>query len=337
MSDSATRHELARAIHDGINAVRIDAGFAALCWDEHLAQVAEQHSLAMVEHQFFSHYSPLTGLETPSDRATVGGREYEAVGENLARLDAESATAPVFVDKWLKSPGHRDNFMKPLWERSGVGVHLAPDRSVMATQLFAIAPKVTLNRPKVTIQERCWTELHMTAKVGLGNELCAFVRNEFVTSAIADRAGVARLEIALPTEPGRYHVGLGRRLRDTQNSWIGIYEGIAEVRKDATAVWHPASGAHDDFLALEERLFLATGSVIHLELSGLATQDALCVVDGAVHAKLEAGHTFALAPSFRTDGGAHTVDFGIACGDGQYTPCRRLEIDGVTGYLRSVK
>jgi len=124
------------------NDERIRNGLAPLAWDEHLAEVARDHSTDMAVHQFFSHTN-LQG-EGPTERADrhgypvrkdLGGGWYsEGIGENLNMMptgnvvgigyvanDAESI-ARAQVDAWMESPGHRSNILNSEYSRIGVGV-----------------------------------------------------------------------------------------------------------------------------------------------------------------------------------------------------------------------
>jgi uncharacterized protein YkwD len=44
------------------------------------------------------------------------------MGENLAWGTAELATPAAIVEAWLRSPGHRDNVLRPRFREIGVGV-----------------------------------------------------------------------------------------------------------------------------------------------------------------------------------------------------------------------
>jgi uncharacterized protein YkwD len=44
--------------------------------------------------------------------------------------------AKITVDCWMKSKGHRTNLLQPHWRRAGVGVAIAPDGKILATQNF---------------------------------------------------------------------------------------------------------------------------------------------------------------------------------------------------------
>ena len=138
--------DIPRAVEQAVlrltNAERGGNGLAPLSWDEHLAEVARDHSTNMALHDFFSHTN-LQG-EGPTERAVrhgypvrkeLGGGWYaEGIGENLNMMptgsvvsigyvanDAESI-ARAQVGAWMGSPGHRGNILNGEYTRLGVGV-----------------------------------------------------------------------------------------------------------------------------------------------------------------------------------------------------------------------
>jgi uncharacterized protein YkwD len=59
------------------------------------------------------------------------------VAENIATCSGGfNSPATTLVDAWKNSSGHAKN-MKGKWDVTGIGVAVAPDGTVFATQLFA--------------------------------------------------------------------------------------------------------------------------------------------------------------------------------------------------------
>lgn len=118
-----------------------------------LEQAAYEHSKDMVEHEFFSHTSPLTGKKSFPDRLSLVGLDVGYRAENIAiafALEYESGR-PVFtpvqnggyfsytwkgvpldyrtyldladtvVQQWMNSPGHRKNILGINYNYLGVG------------------------------------------------------------------------------------------------------------------------------------------------------------------------------------------------------------------------
>jgi uncharacterized protein YkwD len=113
-----------------------------LRWDANLAEVARDHSLDMVNNNFFSHDN-LQG-EDPTARALrhnynvhkeLGGGWYsDGIAENIGKIptgnvegmgyiysDADSI-GKAQVESWMQSSGHRQNILDQQYVRLGVGV-----------------------------------------------------------------------------------------------------------------------------------------------------------------------------------------------------------------------
>ncbi|QLH83459.1 CAP domain-containing protein [Halosimplex pelagicum] len=151
-----------RAIHERVNEIRRDRDLPTLASDEDLAEIATYYSRRMADEEFFSHTGP--DGQTLLDRydrfgydcrVDTGGQRYVTGGENLAYTYAytpvqteggvvsydgnETEIARGIVEGWMNSPGHRENLLRPYWNREGIGVVLDPENGqtqVIATQNF---------------------------------------------------------------------------------------------------------------------------------------------------------------------------------------------------------
>lgn len=128
-----------RLIADGVNDRRRAAGLDALAYNGSLAAVAEAHSRDMARRGYVDHVSPDgEGLPGRYDRFGVDC----AGGENVyftprGRLIAsERALAAHVVEAWMDSPGHREALLAERFTAQGIGVVVAPDGGVYATQNF---------------------------------------------------------------------------------------------------------------------------------------------------------------------------------------------------------
>ncbi|MCF7798511.1 hypothetical protein K9M74_01260 [Candidatus Woesearchaeota archaeon] len=133
--------DVEKAILKYTNAERRSKGLSSLKWDSKLATVARDHSLDMVENDFFSHDN-LKG-EDPTDRAIrhgynvhkeLGGGWYsDGIAENIGKMptgdvegmgyvssDADSI-AKAHVESWMDSPGHRANILESKYSILAVG------------------------------------------------------------------------------------------------------------------------------------------------------------------------------------------------------------------------
>ena len=127
---------------EGINAARAQArqcggqAFAAaapLAWNAVLGAVAETHSRAMANGNFFDHRD--RDGRTPGDRAELAGYSGGQIGENIA---AAQDSARKVVDGWLASPGHCANLMNPQFRELGAAYAADPksDAGIYWTALF---------------------------------------------------------------------------------------------------------------------------------------------------------------------------------------------------------
>jgi uncharacterized protein YkwD len=124
------------------NMERKAKGLRELQWDARLAEVARDHSLDMVQNDFFSHDN-LKG-EDPTARAIrhnynvhkelAGGWYSDGIAENIGKMptgsiqgggyvssDADSI-GKAHVGSWMESQGHRANILDSDYIRLGVGV-----------------------------------------------------------------------------------------------------------------------------------------------------------------------------------------------------------------------
>jgi len=138
-----------RRIHEEVNDERAAEGLDRLSTDSDLQRVARNHSADMVADGYVGHESP-DGV-TPADRLSAAG--CSAGGENVAQswidepvavdgetivAENESEVAAHLVDRWMASPGHRENILRESFAESGVGVIVTEDNRVYATQKFCM-------------------------------------------------------------------------------------------------------------------------------------------------------------------------------------------------------
>ena len=166
------------AIFYETNRQRIEHRKATFKHSQAMEEAARQHSIDMVQLNFFSHDSPMRGKKTLSERLAQVGINNAYKGENIATfygLDYDSGK-PVFappqnggffsyvykgeplepntylsaartvVKNWMSSAGHRENILNENFKFLGVGVAFFEDRNFYkmptfkATQNFASEP-----------------------------------------------------------------------------------------------------------------------------------------------------------------------------------------------------
>ena len=147
--------------HELINAERVKRGLSSLEHIRKIGLIARSHSEDMAKRGYFAHESP-EGL-SPTDRGTQAGyncrKDYGTyytygLAENIHQgwlydsfstrngrvvsyvwftLEGLARTA---VSGWMNSKGHRENILKPSYDKSGIGVAIAQDGKVYFTQNF---------------------------------------------------------------------------------------------------------------------------------------------------------------------------------------------------------
>lgn len=126
---------LEQAVAAEINAERAKQGLAPLALSPELSRLARFYSKEMVEEKFFDHRDP-AGTYVRNRVESVGVTNWTNVGENLARNQGFGDPATVAVTEWMKSQGHRQNILNDKYRETGIGVWVAPDKTVYFTQIF---------------------------------------------------------------------------------------------------------------------------------------------------------------------------------------------------------
>jgi len=114
-----------------VNRERTSRGLSELVIDEKARDVARKHGVDMFKKGYFSH----TNLEGKSsaDRMKDGNVEFSMVGENLA-LSEDLLSAHTGL---MESKGHRENILRFLFRRVGIGVVDGGPCGIIFVQNFA--------------------------------------------------------------------------------------------------------------------------------------------------------------------------------------------------------
>ncbi len=131
------------------NAERSKIGAPALQINETLRKIARYKSNEMLQNNYFSHSSPVSGY-MPWDLAKkTFGYSYSAFGENLwmSKMSSEDAkftsqfkatiTANQIVKDWMNSPGHKANILNKNFKRIGVGLSFSSKNKAYSAQEFS--------------------------------------------------------------------------------------------------------------------------------------------------------------------------------------------------------
>lgn len=125
-----------------VNAARAGAGAPPLRVHPALERAAMSHSADMAARRELDHSSPVPGRSTPRERIRAEGVSPRATGENIAiAIHRAAGVARSTVDRWLASPGHRENLLDPAFTVTGIGAARASDGDWYITNLFAASVK----------------------------------------------------------------------------------------------------------------------------------------------------------------------------------------------------
>jgi len=104
-----------------LNAVRREHGLVPVKLSKPLSAAADAHSRAMGTYGFFTHDSRDGSEFWKRVQRYYAPRGYRtwSVGENLL-WSSGTLTAPVALNLWMKSPGHRKNILTPGWREIGI-------------------------------------------------------------------------------------------------------------------------------------------------------------------------------------------------------------------------
>jgi len=116
---------LESAIFYETNRQRAKYGLQQLSFDHALCVCAHNHSVDMVEHNFFSHKSPVAGKTAMKDRLSQVGYVNCLCAENIAYCAVKSSYAEtarhLVEDVWMNSEGHRRNILNGNYTHLGCG------------------------------------------------------------------------------------------------------------------------------------------------------------------------------------------------------------------------
>jgi hypothetical protein len=105
-----------------LNEQRARYGLAPLRSEVRLQLAAQRYVGDMVERRFFDHTDP--GGLAPEDRILMAGYPSNNAwtGENLAYGTGPEGAPAEIVDRWMHSPGHKTNILRPTFTEIGIGV-----------------------------------------------------------------------------------------------------------------------------------------------------------------------------------------------------------------------
>lgn len=138
-NEVSTLRGIENEIHERSNVARIKRDKDELVFDHELSHLARMRSQDMLTRDYFSHTSP-DGCGISCNFASSG---YETLvwAENIARYEpydkaSMKVVAEIFVEKWLKSSGHRENLLAKEYSHHGIGAAVQ-NGEIIVTVIFA--------------------------------------------------------------------------------------------------------------------------------------------------------------------------------------------------------
>jgi len=113
-----------------INRERTNNGVEPLDYSSELADVGREHSIDMLQRQYFAHIN-LSG-KSPFDRLHSSGISYSLAGENLAVSDKLDKA----VTALMLSPTHRANILNDKFHKTGIGIAVNQDGVMAISEEF---------------------------------------------------------------------------------------------------------------------------------------------------------------------------------------------------------
>lgn len=114
-----------------MNEKRIEAGLKPLILDDTLMKIARYKSNHMIQYNYFDHTTPESNNWTSWLDAI--GYQYSTTGENIAYNNYDPVE---LFNQWWNSPEHKENMMKPSYNKVGIGV-ISGNGKCMGTQTFS--------------------------------------------------------------------------------------------------------------------------------------------------------------------------------------------------------
>ena len=125
-----------------VNDERQPSDLCTLSEDSLLTSLAKEHSISMVENNFFCHQ------RYPGERPFSYGQPYGTIrGENIAMIPTRTVIPGSYLSLqevcewaatgWMNSTGHRENILRPVFTETGVGVSFSDGGDYLyITQIF---------------------------------------------------------------------------------------------------------------------------------------------------------------------------------------------------------
>ncbi len=117
-----------------VNQARAEAGLAPLYAEQRLTDMARNYSSEMIQYDFFSHTSPVSGSFS-TRVAAQGFTGYTVAGENIAKSPTVASAFAAFMN----SEGHRANILRANYNCVGIGILDGPNGLVVTQEFMAFS------------------------------------------------------------------------------------------------------------------------------------------------------------------------------------------------------
>ena len=128
-----------------VNDSRVSKGKDRMEHHKGLAKLARKHSMKLMLN-YSKTGVPVINHSGFSGRFNTISLDYSLskAGENVAYHSKYNGSAGSVVSSWAKSPSHYKNLYGK-WNRTGVGVAIAPNGMIFATQLYGLKTDFTFD------------------------------------------------------------------------------------------------------------------------------------------------------------------------------------------------
>ncbi len=118
-----------------VNQARNSAGLPSLYAETRLTDFARSYSSEMIQYNFFSHVSPVSGdLKQRINARGISG--WKLAGENLAKAPSVDAAFTALMN----SPGHRENILRTEFNCIGIGIARGSDGLYITQEFMQFSP-----------------------------------------------------------------------------------------------------------------------------------------------------------------------------------------------------
>lgn len=118
-----------------VNNERQKQHLGVLIWDDQLAKIARDYSRQMAEENFFDHFDP-NGADIVARAKKSNLKQWSKIGENLFSVHGLKNFDAFAVERWMKSPAHRQIILDKDFNTAGIGIAESGSGEIFITEVF---------------------------------------------------------------------------------------------------------------------------------------------------------------------------------------------------------